>query len=147
MSSKLKSWLLLSVIFVVGIITGSTLTVGLAPHFMHPPGVRDMKRHWMTYLTRELNLTAEQQAKIQPIVADAVTRIHSLHRDEVERDSQIFKAADDQISPLLTPGQKMELQKMESDREKKFSDHMRRWAPPQDGRMPPAPDTSTDAAP
>jgi len=160
MSSKLKSWLLLAVIFVVGIITGSTLTIGLAPHFMHPPGARDMKRHWMRYLTRELSLTTDQQAKIQPIVADAVTRIHSVHRDEVERDSQIFKAADEQISSLLTPGQKMELQKMESDREKRFSDHMRPWDPPHDappdmhhhegpgdGGTPPPPAMPANAAP
>jgi hypothetical protein len=168
MSSKLQPWLLLGVIFIVGIVTGSALTIGLASHFMHPPGATQMKRHWMTRLTERLNLTADQQAKIQPILTDAETKIKSLHRDEVERGSQVFRDANDQISALLTPEQKVELQKIESEREKKFLDHMRPWgAPPHDGPggmhhhgepdngvMPPpsppppaAPDAQTNAPP
>ena len=134
MSSKFKPWLLLGVIFIVGVVTGSALTIGLASRFIHPPGEQQMKLHWMARLTDRLNLTADQQAKIQPILTDAATKIQSLHRDEVERGSQIFKAANDQISDLLTPEQKVGLQKMESEREKKFLDHMRPWgAPPRDG--------------
>jgi Spy/CpxP family protein refolding chaperone len=164
MSSKLKSWLLLAVIFIVGVVTGSALTIGLASHFLHPSFPHDMKKHWLAYLTHELNLTADQQAKIQPILADAETRIRALHRDEVVRGSQIIKAADDQISVVLTPGQKVELQRVESEREKMFSGHMRPWgAPPpggpdgmhrhdgpDDGMMPPPPlppDAPTNSAP
>jgi Spy/CpxP family protein refolding chaperone len=160
MSSKLKSWLLLGVIFALGVVTGSALTIGLASHFMHLPGEQQMKRHLMEHLVKRLNLTAEQQTKIQPIVADAETKIQSLRRDEVERGSQIFKAANEQISALLTPEQKVELQKMESEREKMFSGHMRPWGPPRDGpggmrhhggpdddRTPPPPDAPTNAAP
>ncbi len=160
MSAKFKPWLLLGVIFIVGVVTGSALTIGLAPHFMHPPGELPMRRHWMAYLNQRLNLTADQQAKIQPIVADAETRFHSLHRDEVERGSQIYKAANGQIAALLTPEQKVELQKMESEREKMFSGHMRRWAPsrdgadnmhhsgrPDDGMMPPPPSAPPEPPP
>ena len=160
MSSQFKPWLLLAVIFIVGILTGSALTIGLGSHFMRPPGEQQMKRLWMAQLVQRLNLTADQQAKIEPILADAKTKIQSLHRDEVERGSQIFKAAHDQISALLTPEQKVKLQKMESEREKRFSDHMRPWGPPRDGpremrhrdepgggRMPPPPDAPTNAPP
>jgi Spy/CpxP family protein refolding chaperone len=160
MSSNFKSWLLLGVIFIVGILTGSALTFGLASHFMHPPGAQQMNRLWMMNLVQRLDLTTDQQAKIRPILTDAKIKIQSLHRDEVERGSQIFKAAHDQISALLTPEQKVELQKMESEREKMFSDHMRSWGPsregpggmhhhggPDDGGMPPPPDAATNAAP
>ena len=164
MSSKFKPWLLLAVIFIVGVVTGSALTIGLAPHFMRAQGPRDMKQHWMEYLTRELNLTPDQQTKIEPILTDAEIKVRSLHREEVEQGSQIIKAADIQISALLTPGQKVELQKMESDREKLFSGHMRPWgaqregpggmrrrAGPDDGMTPPtpppAPNAPTNAAP
>jgi Spy/CpxP family protein refolding chaperone len=156
MSSKLKPWLALSVIFIAGILTGAALTVGLGSHFLHPPGEQQMKRHWMTHLTERLNLTADQQAKIQPILADAATKIQSLHRDEVERGSQIIKGIDDQISPILTPEQKVELQKMESEREKMFSGHMRLREGPggmhhrggaDDEKTPPPPDAPTNAAP
>ena len=149
MSSKLKPWLLLAVIFIVGVVTGSALTIGLGPHishFMHPPGPHDMKKHWMEHLTHKLNLTADQQAKIEPILADAETKFQSLHRDEMERGAQIFKSSNDQISALLTPEQKVELQQMESEREKMFSGHMHHHDD-SDDRMPSPPGAPTNAAP
>jgi Spy/CpxP family protein refolding chaperone len=156
MSSKLKPWLVLGVIFIVGILTGSALTISLAPYFVHPPGEQQMKRHWMEHLVQRLDLTTDQQAKIQPIVADAESRIALLHRDEMERGSQIFKAAHDQIAALLTPEQQAELKKMESDRERKFLDHMHSGPSGphddadmhhhdglDDGKMPPGPPPGT----
>jgi Spy/CpxP family protein refolding chaperone len=139
MSSSLKPWLVMGIIFIVGIVTGVALAIGLGPRFMHSPLPHDMKKHWMAHLTHELNLTADQQSKIQPILADAANKFQALHRDELDRGSQIFKAADDQISALLTPDQKAELQKMESEREKMFSGHMHTWGPPHEGPggMPP----------
>ena len=154
MSSKFKPWLLLAVIFIVGVVTGSALTIGLASHFLHPPGGQQVGRLWMAQLVRRLDLTADQQAKIEPILVDARTQIQSLHRDEVERGSQIFKATHDRISALLTPEQNIELQKMESEREKMFLGHMRPWGPlrhhggPGDDVTPPLPpDAPTNAAP
>jgi Spy/CpxP family protein refolding chaperone len=138
MSSQLKPSLLLLLIFVLGIVTGSTLTIGLAPHFAHVPGAAQMKNHWMMRLVQRLKLTADQQAKIQPILADAETKIQALQRDEVEHGSQIIKAANDQISAVLTPDQKAELEKMESEREKLFLSHMHHRGNPHDG--PPNPE-------
>jgi Spy/CpxP family protein refolding chaperone len=141
MSSNLKSWLLLAGIFIVGVVTGSALTIGLGPHFHHPPEQRDFRKSLMAHLTERLSLTADQQSKIQPILADAESKIRALHRDELERGSQIFKETNAQISALLTPAQQAELQKMESEREKLFNGHMRPWGPPHDGPggMPPPP--------
>jgi Spy/CpxP family protein refolding chaperone len=140
MSSNFKPWLVLAVIFIAGILTGSALTIALSSHFMKPPAPRDMRQHWMTRLTDRLKLTPDQQAKIQPILADTVTKVQALHRDEVQRGSQIFKAANEQIAALLTPDQNVELQKMEAEREKMFSGHMHRHGgPDDDGGMPPPP--------
>jgi len=72
----------------------------------------------MAQLVQRLNLTADQQAKIEPIVADAATRLQSVHRDEVERGAQIFKATHDQIAALLTPSKIWNCQKMEAERGK-----------------------------
>jgi len=160
MSSNVKPWLVLGIIFVAGIVTGVALTIGWGSHFMPPGGGQGMKYHWMMDLTQRLKLTPDQQAKIQPIVTEATTQIQSLHREEVERGSQIFKTANDQISAVLTPEQKVELQKMESEREKLFSGHMHHWGPPHDGPgdmyhhdgpdegvPPPPPGAPTNAAP
>ena len=160
MSPKLKPWLLLAIIFVVGVVTGSALTMGWEAHFRHQPGPQQINRLWMAQLIQRLDLTADQQAKIKPILADAKTKIQSLHRDEVERGSQIMKAAHDQISAILTPEQQAKLQKMESERVKMFLEHMRPWGPPHegpggmhshggpdDGVMPPPPEPPTNPPP
>jgi protein CpxP len=131
--TKYKPWLVLIVIFVVGILTGAALTIGLASHFMHAPGPQQIRNHWMMRLVRDLKLTPDQQAKIDPILADAETKIQALHRDEMEHGSQIFKAANNQIAAVLTPEQQGELRQIESDREKMFSRHMHPSAPPHDG--------------
>ena len=127
MSSKVKSWLLLSVIFIVGAVTGAALAIGFGPRFIHStgPGPQQIRKAWMTQLTERLSLTTDQQAKIQPILDDAETKIRNLHREEGNRGAQIFKSVDDQIAALLTPAQNEELKKMQSEREKRFSDHMR----------------------
>jgi Spy/CpxP family protein refolding chaperone len=147
MSPKLKSWLLLGGIFVIGLVTGSALTIGLGPPFLHPPMDRDMKKHWLAHLTDKLALTANQQAKVEPILADAAEKLHGLARDEKQRGAQIFKSADDQIAALLTPDQQAKLQKMEEEREKMFGGHMHPFGHGGPGdRMPPpsgAPSSST----
>jgi len=130
MSSTLKPWLLLAVIFVVGVVTGSALTIGLGPRFMHAPGAQQMKRAWMAHLTQRLSLSEDQQTKIRPMIADADVKIHALHHDEIVRVSQIFKETDDQIAAVLTPAQQTELKKMESEREKMVPARMRPWGGP-----------------
>jgi Spy/CpxP family protein refolding chaperone len=155
MSPKLKSWLLLGGIFVIGVVTGMALTVGLGAHFMHAPADRDMKKHWMAHLTKELDLTADQQAKIQPILADAETKLSALRHEQVRQGAQVFAAADDQISALLTPEQNVELKKVEAEREKMFGMHGHAGGnfhndDPGDAPPPPPPQPSgptTNAAP
>jgi Spy/CpxP family protein refolding chaperone len=161
MSSKFKSWLLLGIIFVIGVVTGGALALGLGPRFMHQPGPQQIRKVWMTQLTQRLNLTADQQAKIQPILADAETQIRNLHREEMGRGATIFKSTNDQIAALLTPAQNDELKKMESERQKRLLEHMKMRGfahdreggpddmPPHDAPPPPPPPPvpATNAAP
>jgi len=153
MSARVKPWLVLAVIFIAGILTGVALTVVLGPHFKRPMEQRGSRDHLLDFLTQRLKLTADQQAKVQPITVDAEQKLHALHHEELERGSQIFKAMDDQISALLTPDQQAELQKMESEREKMFSGHMHPWGSPggmfhhdgPDENAPPPPPPPTNA--
>jgi Spy/CpxP family protein refolding chaperone len=138
MSSNVKPWLLLVGIFIVGVVTGWALTFGLGPRFAQPPGPHDVRQHLRDRLIHDLNLTTDQQTKIQPILNDAETKIRALHREEIGRGAQIMKETDDQISAFLTPDQKVQLQKLEAERDKMFSGHMRHRDGP-DGAMPPPP--------
>jgi Spy/CpxP family protein refolding chaperone len=118
MSAKLKSWLLLGLIFLAGALSGVGLSVALALHFEH---VRmheregDMQKHIMAGLTRELGLSPDQQARIQPIVADASKQIQDVHHEEIGRVTRIISSASDQIAPLLTPEQKAKLDQLKSE--------------------------------
>lgn len=114
---KLKPWLILALIFVLGAATGVSLTIGLGPRFSHPPGAQQMKNRMLMGLTHRLNLTSDQQAKIDPIVTSIQSQIQQVHREEVGRISRIMEAANTQILPLLNSDQQAELQKMEKEME------------------------------
>ena len=117
-----RPWLIMALIFILGGVTGSLLTIGLGPHFTQgPPGAQEMRNRWMTHLSWRLHLTDEQKAKIEPIVWDAEKRIEDAHREDVGRISGIMQAANASIKPILNPDQQAELEKMESERERMFS--------------------------
>ena len=135
MSGILKPWLILAVIFVAGGFTGSALTMVFSGHFMHPGGPPDdMRQSWMLRLTRQLNLTPDEQAKIEPIIRDTADKVQKIHGEEFGRVRDILKASDDQIAAILTPDQQAALKQMIADREKAFSRRQHQWGGgPHDG--------------
>jgi Spy/CpxP family protein refolding chaperone len=126
---KIRPWLAMALIFVAGMIAGAALTFGFRPAW-HPPGPQQMQRHWISHLTERLNLTADQQGKIQGILADAGEQIRRNHREEVDKISQVMAQADAQIYPLLDDNQKAEFKKMQDERQRDFSHHMGPWGGP-----------------
>jgi Spy/CpxP family protein refolding chaperone len=128
---KIKPWLAMGLIFVAGMVAGAALTFGFHPmDWEHPPGPQQMQRHWISHLTERLNLTADQQTKIEGILRDAGEHIRQNHREEVDKISQVMAAADAQIFPLLDDNQKAEFKKMQGERQRDFSHHMRPWGGP-----------------
>jgi periplasmic protein CpxP/Spy len=65
----------------------------------------------MGHLTKALNLTAEQQSKVQPLIDQARPQIMAIHKDAMEKTHAIMDKTMSQIRPLLTP-----------DQQKKFDD-------------------------
>jgi len=154
MMPKLKPWLFLSLIFIAGITTGIALSIGFASHFAMPPGAQQMKSRWKLHLTHQLNLTADQQARIDPILTESENQIQAARHDNIDRVSQIIQKTNEQIVAILTPEQKAQFEAMckamERDRDKMFPGH-HSWGGPHggpgsDGGMmppplpPPAPD-------
>jgi Spy/CpxP family protein refolding chaperone len=128
MSGALKPWLILAVIFVAGGFTGTALTMVFSGHFMHPGGPpADMREAWMGRLTRQLNLTPDQQAKIEPILRDTSDKVQKIHQEEFDKIRPILQASDDQIAAILTPDQKAELKQMAAKREEDFMRRQRQW--------------------
>ncbi|CAN5566252.1 hypothetical protein BH18VER1_BH18VER1_20250 [soil metagenome] len=69
----------------------------------------------MEQLTEKLQLTSEQQAKVQPIVDQARPQLQSIHQEAMQKAKLVMDSALEQMRPILTPEQ---LQKLEAMREK-----------------------------
>jgi Spy/CpxP family protein refolding chaperone len=68
-----RPWIILGLIFLLGAITGSLLTIGFGPR-PGPPGAQQMGSHWMRHLTERLKLSDDQQKQIEPWIMDAEQR-------------------------------------------------------------------------
>jgi Spy/CpxP family protein refolding chaperone len=152
-----RPWIILALIFLLGAATGSLLTIGFGSRFAPgPPGLQEMSNHWMMHLTYRLHLTDDQQGKIRPILTDAEMQIGSAHREDIDRISKIMEKANARIADVLQPDQRVELKKMEQEREQMFSRHMHGHGHPgghdfhgpgQDDHPPGPPPGAPDAPP
>ncbi len=125
----------MALIFAVGMIAGGALVIAFHPGAPNPPGAQQIRAHWMMHLSHRLNLTPDQQAKIEPIVAEAIKDIESLHNDEIAKLGQIMDAANEKIEPILTPDQQARLKAMMSERPHDFPGRPHPW----EGPHPPGP--------
>jgi Spy/CpxP family protein refolding chaperone len=60
-------------------------------------------------LTEGLNLTPEQQAKVQPIIDQARPQIAQIHREAMQKIKALMTSTASQIRPMLTPEQQKKL--------------------------------------
>jgi len=67
------------------------------------------KRFTVERLTQDLNLTPEQQTKVQPIVDQAKPKIAAIRREAMQKTKALMDSMASQIRPLLTPDQQKKL--------------------------------------
>ncbi len=98
---------------------GSALALGTLGAFAHEPGgrgghggMRGMHGNPLEHLTKDLDLTPDQQAKVSPIVDQAKPQMEAIHREAMEKARAVMDAAEAQIRPLLTPQQQTKLDAM-----------------------------------
>jgi hypothetical protein len=71
------------------------------PHHNHAFGLQD--------LTGKLNLTADQQTKVQPILDATKPQLATIHQEAMQKTKSVMDGALSQIRPLLTPDQQTKL--------------------------------------
>ena len=71
----------------------------------------------MGHLTKALNLTAEQQAKVQPLIDQARPQIIAIHKDAMQKTHAIMDQTMSQIRPILTPDQQKKFDDMQKARQ------------------------------
>lgn len=61
------------------------------------------------HLTEKLNLTSEQQTKVQPILDATKPQIAAIHQEAMQKTKTVMDGALSQIRPLLTADQQKKL--------------------------------------
>jgi Spy/CpxP family protein refolding chaperone len=86
------------------IVLGGFAVVQAQGH--HGGGARG---HGIERLIEGLNLTPDQQAKVQPIINQAQPQIAAIHREAMQKMKAVVENTASQIRPLLTPEQQKKL--------------------------------------
>jgi Spy/CpxP family protein refolding chaperone len=104
---------LLTLVAISAISAGLAIAQGEGPGGFHHGGGLSLD-----HLTKSLNLTADQQAKVQPILAQAKPQLQAIHQDAMTKAQAIMTSTMAQIRPLLTAEQQAKadsLQKAHQD--------------------------------
>lgn len=118
--------------FVVGGAAG--LAVGYSTDRHHKPQKFDpaeMKQKIFDGLSRELNLSAEQQRQLEPIIQLNMEDFGSCQRENMARVHDSMRKGRERIAAILTPEQRGKFEEIERQREQKFREREQRG--PKDG--------------
>ena len=141
MNSELKWKLAFAflLVFVAGGMTGAFFGIhGLRHHMMlGPPHSGDVPDRMREHLRRTLDLTAEQEKKIGPIVDATSAKLEAIRVETAERVRTVMEESKKQVAPLLTPEQQKKLDNLESEHRKMMMHHGFLPPPPPKDRPPP----------
>ncbi len=69
------------------------------------------------HLTKALNLTSDQQSKVQPLLDQARPQIIAIHKEAMEKTHAIIDKTMTQIRPMLTPDQQKKFDALQKARQ------------------------------
>ncbi len=110
----------------ISLIIGSALALGTLAVYAqgHVPGGCGPGMHGygspLEHLTKDLNLTPDQQAKGGPIVDQAKPQIVAIHQDAMQKIKTVIENSVAKIRPLLTDAQQQKLDAMKKAHEDMF---------------------------
>jgi uncharacterized membrane-anchored protein YhcB (DUF1043 family) len=112
-----KAWLLLALVFLVGVVLGVAGTRLAIRHtareaVLHPARAQlQIERR----LTRRLNLDAGQQTKLDRILTDARAQLAALRQQYRPPVALVFSNANAQISAMLTLDQRLKYEQLRQE--------------------------------
>ncbi|MFZ1221019.1 MAG: Spy/CpxP family protein refolding chaperone [Chthoniobacterales bacterium] len=86
-------------------------------HEHHGPGPEHMMGNPFDHLSKDLELTDEQKAKVQPIIDQTKPQIEAIHQEAMQKMHALLESAGAQIRPLLTPQQQQKFDAMKKAHE------------------------------
>jgi len=87
------------------------------PKHEHGPGPQHMMANPFDHLSKELNLTDDQKAKVQPIIDQTKPQLAAIHKEAMEKMHALMESTGAQIRPLLTPPQQQKFDAMKKAHE------------------------------
>jgi hypothetical protein len=132
MNGGLK-WKLLAgfvLVFAAGGITGAFIGASHARDMFFHPHSNKLSDRMRRYLRVQLHLSADQMAKISPVVDKAAAQLGDVQRSTGERVHEIIVQEHREIAPFLTDDQRAKLGELET--------RARRWQPFRGPRHSPA---------
>jgi len=82
-----------------------------------PGGPHHMMANPFDHLSKELNLTDDQKAKVQPIIDQTKPQLAAIHKEAMEKMQALMESTGAQIRPLLTPQQQQKFDAMKKAHE------------------------------
>ena len=134
---KWKIAFVLLVVFVAGVACGFFGSMHHARKIFVERRSSHMGERMREHLRRELDLTPEQAAKIDPILDQTSQRLDAIRDQTSKRVSETMNDSHRQIAPLLTPDQRDRLEKMHKKHRRMLRFH--HMGPPGDEPPPDAP--------
>jgi periplasmic protein CpxP/Spy len=71
----------------------------------------------LEHLSKDLNLTDDQKAKVQPIIDQVKPQMKAIHEEAMQKMHALLESTGAQIRPLLTPEQQVKLDAMKKAHE------------------------------
>jgi Spy/CpxP family protein refolding chaperone len=105
--------------------------------FFQLPPAQNMSEHIMGRFNSTLDLSAEQDVQIKPLVEAACNSVHSIHQKAMEDGGMVMSNMDEKITLLLTPEQKSKFEEMKRERMRFPKDQKRHLHEPPPGTPPP----------
>jgi Spy/CpxP family protein refolding chaperone len=126
-SSKLKIWMVLVGVFLLGSITGAALDNLFrlrAGNEQRTRGFHRMEKYF-DKLQQDLNLTEEQAAKFRTILEETRNEYRMLRSQVQPQYEQVRNRAQERIRELLTPEQQKQFDTIIAEREAKHRERKR----------------------
>ncbi|HEX8077882.1 MAG TPA: hypothetical protein VF511_08710 [Chthoniobacterales bacterium] len=128
-------------VFLAGAATGSFFGVHRLKHHivLGPPHSGDVGNRMREHLRRALDLTAEQEKRIGPIVDATSTKLETIRIETAERVRSAMEDSKREIAPLLSPEQQKKLETLEKEHRKMMLHHGFLHGPHRKDQPPPPP--------
>jgi Spy/CpxP family protein refolding chaperone len=125
-------------VFIAGLTTGCLFgALHLKKrHIIGPPHSGDVAGRMREHFRKALDLTAEQETKIMPIVDATSTKLDAIRIETAQRVRAVMEEGKREIAPQLSAEQQKKLEKLEAHHRKIMIRHKFHHHPPQEKEKP-----------